>query len=279
MQRCTPSIVQSCRPATPRAQPSHTPLVSTSQRVLGVAAVGPGHLGHVAVVVRLLQPDAVGPPAHPPRPAPPGELLTQAHWRPPGVHVAGDDAVVDADEAGEREPGLAGRLDGEGRRRAHRDHRAEPGGPGLLHDLEAGPPADVEAEVGRGQRARRAGAGRPPCRRRCGGRCPRAPASGSPVRSNAAAACTAPVRSNRSWSGRTRSGTAASTSMRPGRAAPAIGAMRARRSSIDVEPHSPHADVVVATPRLGHRRGAAGVDAHDVELALHGAARAAVAAR
>ncbi len=31
MQRCTPSMVQSCNPATPSAQPSHTPRVNTFQ--------------------------------------------------------------------------------------------------------------------------------------------------------------------------------------------------------------------------------------------------------
>ena len=35
VQRWTPSMVQSCRPATPSAQPSQTPLVSTSSAYLG----------------------------------------------------------------------------------------------------------------------------------------------------------------------------------------------------------------------------------------------------
>ena len=35
VHRWTPSMVQSCSPATPSAQPSHTPLVRTSQAYLG----------------------------------------------------------------------------------------------------------------------------------------------------------------------------------------------------------------------------------------------------
>ena len=155
VHRWMPSMVQSCRPATPERAPVAGALGQHVDRVLRVAAVGPGHLGHVAVVVGLLQPDAVGPPAHPARPAPAGQLLTQAHRRPPAstrCRWVAASASARAHEAGQGEAGLAGRLDGEGRRGAHRHDRAEAGRPGLLHDLEAGPSAHVQPEV-RGRQA------------------------------------------------------------------------------------------------------------------------------
>ena len=85
MQRCTPSMVQSCSPATPSAQPSHTPLVSTSTRVLRVGPVGPGHLDHVAVVVGLLLADPVGTQADPtPEGRQPVSCSRPAHQRARG---------------------------------------------------------------------------------------------------------------------------------------------------------------------------------------------------
>ena len=49
--------------------------------------------------------------------------------------------------------------------------------------------------------------------------------------------------------------------------------MRSRSSSIAVDPHMPHAVLVAESRGVGSRRGAAGVDAHDVELAVDRAAR------
>ena len=56
VQRCTPLIVQSWKPATPSAHPSHTPLRQDAPRPREVAPVLPHDLGDVAVVVRLLLP-------------------------------------------------------------------------------------------------------------------------------------------------------------------------------------------------------------------------------
>ena len=160
---------------------------------------------------------------------------------------------------------------------AHRHDGAEARRPRLLHDLEAGPAADVEAEVG-GRAARRRGAAdRRPCRRRCGGRCPPAPPAARPSRSKAAAACTAPVAANRSWSGCTRAGTSARSSTDQG--APT-------GSGVDARPHlldggrPAHAARRGARAQARRRDGgrAAGVDAHDVELALDRAPGGAVAA-
>ena len=106
-----------------------------------------------------------------------------------GVHVE----AVAADEPDERQPGPAGGVHGERGRRADGDERAEAGGPRLLHHLHRRPAADEQPAAGGRQLAGRAAARRRPCRRRCGGRRPRGSAGSSPSRSNAAAACTAPV--------------------------------------------------------------------------------------
>ena len=170
VHRCTPSMVQSCRPATPSAQPSHTPLVSTSQAYFGWLAVDPGHLGHVAVVVRLLVADAVGRGAHPQVGAQLAMAGAPERSRPPSGHVErpSPDRPVDAARLGRRRPARAHRRSSgrrgrsrpaqpgppggrhrQRRRRAHRHDGREPGGPRLLHDLERGPAADVQAQVRR----------------------------------------------------------------------------------------------------------------------------------
>ena len=221
---------------------------------------------------------------HVPR-SPARQLLTPPH-RPPRarVHVARratalvPHGTTVPDEAGQRQPGLASGLDGERRRRADRDDGREAGRPGLLHDLEPGPAADVQPEVGGRERVRRAAADRPPCPRRCAARCPPGRRAAGPTRSKAAAAWTAPVASNRSCVGPHPLGHRGQHLHGPGRVRRAIVPMRARRSSIEVDPHNPHADVVVATAGLGHGRDATGVDAHDVEVAVDRAAGAAVPA-
>ena len=50
-------IVQSCSPATPSAQPSHTPRLMHLPRVAEVVLVLPHDLGHVAEVARLVLPE------------------------------------------------------------------------------------------------------------------------------------------------------------------------------------------------------------------------------
>ena len=95
---------------------------------------------------------------------------------------------------------------------------------------------------------------------------------GSPRRSHAAAACTAPVRPNKVWAATARSGSEASTSSDHG-AWSGSGSSRARSSSIAVEPHMPQDDVVVPTTGRRGRCQAAGVDLDDVELGVDGANR------
>src|SRR5262249_6406204 len=56
-----------------------------------------------------------------------------------------------AGEADEHDAGGAGGGDGEGGGGAHGDDGAEPGGPRLLHDLEAGASRDEQAEAGGGE--------------------------------------------------------------------------------------------------------------------------------
>ena len=170
VQRWTPSMVQSWRPgdtegaAVARAPGEHPPGVG------GVAAVGPGGLGHRPVVVGLLLADAVGAPADPQPGVPAGQLLTQPHGArrvSPGGGARGgrggggrrralggvDVHPPVAGEAAQRQAGQAGGGHRHRGRGADRHHRGEPGGPRLLDDLEAGPPADVEAEAGGRQRA------------------------------------------------------------------------------------------------------------------------------
>ena len=53
MQRCTPSIVQSWKPATPSAQPSQTPRLRTFQAYGRLSRFFQTTLGHVAKVLRL----------------------------------------------------------------------------------------------------------------------------------------------------------------------------------------------------------------------------------
>ena len=138
-----------------------------------------------------------------------------------------------------------------------RDDGGEPGGPRLLHDLEAGPAADPQAEIG-------APAAVPSSSKRpttlstalCRPMSSRT-TTASPVRSKAAAACTAaggveqPLRGAHPL--------AARRPARRGRSEHGVssGCSDRRRSAMDVEPHSPHDDVVVVRRGLGHGRAAA----------------------
>ena len=56
-----------------------------------------------------------------------------------------------AGEAHQRQAGLGGQLDRQRRRRRHRDQGRQPGHHGLLHQLEAGPPADHQDVPGQRQ--------------------------------------------------------------------------------------------------------------------------------
>ena len=140
------------------------------------APVLPGHPEHVEVVVGLGQPDAVGPQAHPQvAAAGPGACHQAAGYRVgAGVHV---EAVV-AQEARPASCRSARRRRPRGwtgprPRRRRRCPRRRPSG-------RSRSPARPETISTRSRQRQLAGQGRarrPPCPRRCGGRCPRARAA------------------------------------------------------------------------------------------------------
>ena len=163
----------------------------------------------------------------------------------------------------------AGGVDRERRRRAHRDEGAEPGGPRLLHHLEARPPADEQPEPG-APGARPASSiapttlstalWRPTSSRTQRDRCRR--------RSNTAAACTAPVAAEqrllRRAPGRARERSSSSGIGVVGAAA-APGGGTCRRA---VRCRTTRSSTTSCRAGRRHRRPAAGLDGHDVELAV-----------
>ena len=182
-----------------------------------------------------------------------------------------DVAAVAPGEADQGDAGGPSGLDRERGRGAHREHRREPRGPRLLHDLEAGPAAHEQAEVRRRGAARRAGGGRPPCPPRCGGRRPRGrapadpPGRRRPPRARRRSPRTGPAPAPR--------GRPPSPARRAGSPPPlGSGTSRSARSASEADPQSPHDDVVVVSRGSGTRRPAAGADRHDVEAAVDGGA-------
>ncbi len=190
VQRCTPLIVQSWKPATPSAQPSHTPLRRMRHAYGRSRRLSQTVLRHGAVVVRLLLADAVGLPTDP-------ELAPRADRRSctsvaprrasrPARSCVEVDALgvrvhVEARRrAGSRRPSgrscsaaATARLDG-----ADTAHSTGmPGDRRLLHELERQPARHEQHVVGERQRAARAARGRSACRARCAGRRLRATAT------------------------------------------------------------------------------------------------------
>ena len=218
--------------------------------VLRMGSVGPRHLRHVAVVAWLLEPDAVGAPPHPPRPLPPPELLAEPHQTRGVGRVEVGDRRIAAHEADEGHPCLLRGLDRQRRRRAHRDDRAEAGGPRLLHDLEPGPTAHVEAQLGGREPAVEqepaddlvdgvVAADVLPHQERSTG----AVEGGRGVhRTGRREEVLARVHEHRHLGEEARSDHGAPTG---------IGAIRSRSSSIAVDPHNPHAVLVAASRAVG----------------------------